>query len=73
MDVHIFVTLRTNNVVDVIVLLSFCFFFQNSKLYHPRRDVCIDRGSQNAEHAKVRACDGRLAQVWEFSRTEDMD
>ena len=73
MDVHIFVTLSTNNVVDLIVLLSFCFFFYYSKLYHPRRDVCIDRGSQNAEHAKVRACDGRLAQVWEFSRTEDMD
>ena len=60
--------------VDVVFLHStFLLLFQNSKLYHPRRDVCIDRGSQNAEHAKVRACDGRLAQVWEFSKTEDMD
>lgn len=61
-------------VVEVVVLHNtFHLFFQNSKLYHPRRDVCIDRGSENAEHAKVRGCDGRLAQVWEFSRTEDMD
>ena len=56
------------------VVLFFLFhFFQDNKLYHPRRDVCIDRGSANSEHAKVRGCDGRTAQVWEFSKTNDMD
>jgi len=47
--------------------------YKDNTLYHPRRDVCIDRGSKNSEHAKVRACDGRLSQVWEFSKTDDMD
>lgn len=47
--------------------------YKKTVLYHPRHDVCIDRGSSNAEYAKVRACDGRLAQIWEFSKTEEMD
>jgi len=47
--------------------------YKGNTLYHPRRDVCIDRGSTKSEHARMRACDGRPAQVWEFSKTDDMD
>ena len=65
--------MSTPDISGVATYWVVLLFVQDNTLYHPRRDVCIDRGSTSSEHARVRACDGRPAQVWEFSKTDDMD
>ncbi|XP_048579624.1 polypeptide N-acetylgalactosaminyltransferase 13 isoform X2 [Nematostella vectensis] len=46
---------------------------KDNSIYHPRRDMCLDRGRANGQYARVRKCDGRESQVWEFSKTDDME
>ena len=58
-----------------ILIYLFIFFLsvQGSTLFNTARDVCIDRESSSDNHASAKACTGQGSQVWEFSKTDDMD